>query len=44
MPFARHVFRHTPALRGLITPPDASEMRFDQDRFDELDAQAEVEG
>ena len=44
MPFAPHVFRHTPALRGLITPPDASEMRFDQDRFDELDAQAEAEG
>jgi len=44
MPFANHVFRHTPALRGLITPPDASEMRFDQDRFDELDAQAQAEG
>jgi len=44
MPFAHHVFRHTPALRGLITPPDASEMRFGQDRFAELDAQAQVEG
>lgn len=44
MPFEPHVFRHTPALRGLITPPDASEMRFGQDRFAELDAQAEAEG
>lgn len=44
MPFAHHVFRHTPALRGLITPPDASEMRFGQDRFAELDEQAKVEG
>lgn len=44
MPFANHVFRHTPALRGLITPPDVSEMRFGQERFDELDAQAQEEG
>ncbi len=44
MPFAPHVFRHTPALLGLITPPDASELRFGQDRFDELDEQAKVEG
>ncbi|MFK7754401.1 MAG: gamma-glutamylcyclotransferase [Sedimentitalea sp.] len=44
MPFASHVFRHTPALRGLITPPDASEMRFGQDRFAELDDQAKAEG
>lgn len=44
MPFAHHVFRHTPALRGLITPPDSSEMRFGQERFDELDLQAEAEG
>ncbi|MEW9920112.1 gamma-glutamylcyclotransferase [Marimonas sp. MJW-29] len=44
MPFPPHVFRHTPALRGLITPPDASEMRFGQDRFDELDEQAREEG
>ncbi len=44
MPFAPHVFRHTPALRGLITPPDISEMRFDQDRFAELDEQAATEG
>lgn len=43
MPFAHHVFRHTPALRGLITPPDASEMRFGQDRFAELDVQAKAE-
>lgn len=40
MPFPDHVFRHTPALRGKITPPDASEMRFGLDRFDELDQQA----
>ena len=44
MPFAAHVFRHTPALRGQITPPDASEMRFGQDRFDEIDVQAAEEG
>ncbi len=44
MPFAKHVFRHTPALRGLITPPDESEVRFGQDRFDELDEQAREEG
>ena len=40
MPFAPHVFRHTPTLRGLITPPDNSEMRFGQERFDELEVQA----
>ncbi|MCR9127224.1 MAG: gamma-glutamylcyclotransferase [Rhodobacteraceae bacterium] len=44
MPFPHHVFRHTPALRGLITPPDASGMRFGMDRFDELDIQAAEEG
>lgn len=44
MPFPPHVFRHTPALRGLIKPPDASEMRFGRERFDELDQQALVEG
>lgn len=44
MPFAPHVFLHTPVLRGLITPPDMSEMRFGQDRFEELDEQAEMEG
>ena len=44
MPFPQHVFRHTPVLRGLIIPPDESEMRFGQDRFAELDAQAEAEG
>ncbi|MEO0991716.1 MAG: gamma-glutamylcyclotransferase [Pseudomonadota bacterium] len=44
MPFPPHVFRHTPGLRDLITPPDASEMRFGQDRFAEIDAQAEEEG
>ncbi|WP_137701095.1 gamma-glutamylcyclotransferase [Marimonas lutisalis] len=44
MPFPHHVFRHTPALRGLIIPPGESEMRFGQDRFAELDIQAEEEG
>ncbi|MCU9839689.1 gamma-glutamylcyclotransferase [Ruegeria sp. WL0004] len=44
MPFPHHVFRHTPALRGLITPPDESELRFGLDRFAELDIQAEKEG
>ena len=44
MPFPQHVFRHTPALRRLITPPDESEMRFGQDRFAELDIQAREEG
>ncbi len=44
MPFADHVFRHTPALRGLITPPDESEMRFGQERFDQADLQAKEEG
>lgn len=44
MPFAPHVFRHTPALRGKITPPDISEMRFGLERFDELDKQAQIEG
>lgn len=43
MPFAPHVFRHTPTLRGHVTPPDASEMRFGQDRFAELEAQASEE-
>lgn len=44
MPFAPHVFRHTPALRNRITPPDVSELRFGQERFDELDEQARDEG
>ena len=43
MPFPDYVFRHTPALRGLITPPDSSEMRFGQERFAELDIQAKEE-
>lgn len=43
MPFPEHVFQHTPALRNLITPPDASEMRFGLDRFAELDIQARTE-
>lgn len=44
MPFAPHVFQHTPALRGRITPPDRSEMRFGLDRFDALDVEAAAEG
>lgn len=44
MPFAPHVFRHTPALLGKVTPPDTSEMRFGQDRFAELEEQAATEG
>lgn len=44
MPFAPHVFDHTPALLGRITPPDQSEMRFGLDRFNELDIQAAEEG
>jgi cation transport protein ChaC len=44
MPFPADVFRHVPALTDLVTPPDVSEMRFGQDRFDELDAQALAEG
>lgn len=44
MPFPEHVFHHTPGLRELITPPQTSEMRFGQDRFDELDVQAIAEG
>lgn len=44
MPFADHIFRHAPALKGLIKPPEASEMRFGHERFAELDAQADAEG
>ncbi|WP_223428360.1 gamma-glutamylcyclotransferase [Tateyamaria pelophila] len=44
MPFPERVFHHTPTLRAAITPPDASEMRFGQERFAELDEQAKVEG
>lgn len=44
MPFPPHTFRHTPALRGRITPPSESAMRFGQERYDELDAQALAEG
>ena len=44
MPFPPDTFRHTPALRGRITPPQQSEMRFGQDRYDELDEQAKAEG
>ncbi len=44
MPFPEHVFRHTPALRHLIKPPDESELRFGLERFAELDEQAKTEG
>ncbi len=44
MPFDDHVFRHTPALRGKITPPSESEMRFGLERFEEFEAQAIAEG
>ncbi|WP_050929970.1 gamma-glutamylcyclotransferase [Aestuariivita boseongensis] len=44
MPFPDHVFYHTPRLKGLITPPDISEVRFGLERFDELDQQAAEEG
>ncbi len=44
MPFPDHVFRHAPALRGRITSPDTSEMRFGYERFAELDEQALEEG
>ena len=40
MPFHERVFRHTPALSGLIIPPDESQMRISYERFAELDAQA----
>lgn len=44
MPFPDHVFRHTPALRGLIKPPDTSDMRFGLERFAELELVAIEEG
>ncbi len=44
MPFPDHVFRHVPALQGLINAPDQSKMRFGQARFAELDIQAAAEG
>lgn len=43
MPFADYVFRYIPSLKGLVTPPDTSEMRFGHQRFAELDAQADEE-
>lgn len=43
MPFPRHVFRHTPALRDLVTAPDASDMRISYQQFAQMDAQAELE-
>ena len=43
MPFADHVFRHLPNLRGMIIPPEDSAMRFGMERFDELDVQAAEE-
>ncbi|MGB0505674.1 MAG: gamma-glutamylcyclotransferase [Pikeienuella sp.] len=43
MPFPKHVFRHTPVLRNLVTAPDASEMRISYQKFAEMDARAEEE-
>lgn len=43
MPFGEHAFRHVPSLRALVTSPDTSRMRLSYARFEELDAQAEVE-
>ena len=44
MSFPDEVFRHAPALKGRIKPPDESRMRLTYARFDELDAQAISEG
>jgi len=44
MPFPDHVFRHTPRLKGLITPPNESGMRFGMERFAELELIAIEEG
>lgn len=41
---APDAFRHIPALRGLITPLDATDMRITMARYAELDAQARTEG
>lgn len=38
------MFRHLPALRRLAIPPEKSRMRLSDERFAELDAQAEAEG
>ena len=43
MPFPDEVFRHTPALKGRIRPPDQSRMRLSYARFEELDKQAIAE-
>ena len=44
MPFDDKVFRHVPALRGRIIPPEDSEVRLSYERFEELDRQAIEEG
>ena len=44
MPFPDKVFRHAPALKGRIKPPDQSRMRLSYARFEELDALAVSEG
>lgn len=43
MPFPDDVFKHAPALKGRIKPPDESRMRLSYARFEELDAQAIAE-
>ncbi|MGI9475249.1 MAG: gamma-glutamylcyclotransferase [Hyphomicrobiaceae bacterium] len=43
MSFAHDVFRHLPALRKLIIAPEKSTMRLSDERFAELDAQAQAE-
>ncbi|MGI9521683.1 MAG: hypothetical protein ACR2PG_08545 [Hyphomicrobiaceae bacterium] len=40
----KDIFRHLPALRRLTIPPEQSRMRLSDERFAELDAQAEAEG
>jgi cation transport protein ChaC len=43
MPFGEDAFRHVPGLWAMVTAPDTSNMRLSYARFEELDAQAEVE-
>jgi cation transport protein ChaC len=40
MPLPDEVFRHTPALRGLIRDPETSPMRMTLERYAEIDAHA----
>jgi hypothetical protein len=43
MPFGEGAFRYVPGLWAMFTTPDTSNMRLVYARFEELDAQAEVE-